>query len=381
MKLQRNLASVADKSLSDTTWCEDLEKLKARIDRNSFGDYCKNLATLSDEKSGKQKRKSEAFIEEAITSLDNHYLRWCNILLSAALGGEAPLAKIIARILLKYHLPDNPNEQNQIDAEYFSKDHNRHANLLDFAIFVRENHIRETEMEDATQRLAVASIVDIWKVEDRLTQNDSDAAKLRDHFCNCYLPIASNSQFVEAGVKEAKIVSTTGRNDEALCVRHLPVFFVWKAGADKEHSSKNPPNIDCGHQSEFDSWEQNYQAWKKRGKKSNDKRSPGKPIPKREVGEETKENSKKGSHDKADNVTPKLEGVHDTAFIDGKTQYGKLRMSEHTEDLNTELSLQGLEEFILVPWTDKIEALKKREQQRVRVTTSTFLHSPEHCII
>jgi hypothetical protein len=48
--------------------------------------------------------------------------------------------------------------------------------------------------------------------------------------------------------------------------------------------------------------------------------------------------SKKGSEDKADDVTGRLEGVEDTAFIDGKTQHGKLRMKEHTDDLNDELT-------------------------------------------
>jgi hypothetical protein len=42
-------------------------------------------------------RKSEAFVlEEAIASPDGHHLRCCNELLPAALGGEAPLAKIVA---------------------------------------------------------------------------------------------------------------------------------------------------------------------------------------------------------------------------------------------------------------------------------------------
>jgi hypothetical protein len=88
----------------------------------------------------KQKQKSETFIEEAMMSLDNHYLPWCNELLSAASGGEAPLAKVFARILLSHHLPDNPNKQNQIDAEFFSHDHNQHVNLLEFASFVRKNN-------------------------------------------------------------------------------------------------------------------------------------------------------------------------------------------------------------------------------------------------
>jgi hypothetical protein len=140
---------------------KDLIQLNTRINRNSFGDCHKNvLEMLSDEKKGKQKRKSEAFIEEAITSLGNHYLRWCNELLPAALGGEAPLAKVVARILLNHHLPDNPNKQNQIDAEYFSQDHNCHIDLLDFDRFVRENYTSESEMEEATIK-QLAQVVSI----------------------------------------------------------------------------------------------------------------------------------------------------------------------------------------------------------------------------
>jgi hypothetical protein len=161
-------------------------------------------------KKGKQKRRSEAFIEDAISSLDNHYLRWCNELLPAALGGEAPLTKVVAQILLNHHLPDNPNEQNQFDTAYFKQKHNRHIGLLDLACFVRDNYTSEIEMEEATiKQLAqvVSTGVDIWKDGEASTQtNDSAVAKLGDHFCSCYLPLASNSQFVE-DVKEAGIVN------------------------------------------------------------------------------------------------------------------------------------------------------------------------------
>ncbi len=74
--------------------------------------------------------------------------------------------------------------------------------------------------------------------------------------------------------------------------------------------------------------------------------------------------SKKGSEDKAGNVTQRLEGVEDTAFIDGKTQYGKLRMKEHTDDLNDKLTFRGLEEFLLLGWKEKIKALKNDENER-----------------
>jgi hypothetical protein len=73
---------------------------------------------------------------------------------------------------------------------------------------------------------------------------------------------------------------------------------------------------------------------------------------------------KKGREDKADNITQRLEGVDETAFIDGKTQYGKLRMNEHMDDLNTELTFRGLDESLLLGWKEKIKTLKNHEEQR-----------------
>jgi hypothetical protein len=72
---------------------KDLEKPRTRIDSNLFGDYDSNLMNFDEEKKQKQKKKSQAFIEEAAVSLDKHYLQWCNELLTAALGGEVPLVK------------------------------------------------------------------------------------------------------------------------------------------------------------------------------------------------------------------------------------------------------------------------------------------------
>jgi hypothetical protein len=99
------------------------------------------------------------------------------------LGGEARLAKIVARILLSHHLPDNPNKQNQIDAEYFSQDHNRHVGLLNFASFVRKNYTRKNKMEELLAQV-VSEGVDIWKEDDddeatsTQANNDSGVAKL-----------------------------------------------------------------------------------------------------------------------------------------------------------------------------------------------------------
>ena len=64
-------------------------------------------------------------------------------------------------------------------------------------------------------------------------------------------------------------------------------------------------------------------------------------------------------------MTQRIQGVQATAFIDGNTQYGKLRMNEHTRDLVIELTYRGLDSFLLLGWNEKIKALKKDEEGRV----------------
>jgi hypothetical protein len=230
----------------------NFEGEKKQLQQKSFGDHDTNLMNFEGEQKQLQKKKSEAFIEEATVLLDKHCLRWRNELLAAASGGEAPFGEIAARVLLNHHLPDNPCKLNQIDANCFSKDHGRHVDLLDFASFVRASHKQrgnEAEMDESTKMSAevVATGVDIWEEDNdgALAQND---AALRDHFCSVHLPLASNSLFAEAGVKEAKIVSTAGRNEElrsacAICRS----FLLQGTEADHECSGQCLPNLSCGN--------------------------------------------------------------------------------------------------------------------------------------
>jgi hypothetical protein len=39
-------------------------------------------------------------------------------------------------------------------------------------------------------------------------------------------------------------------------------------------------------------------------------------------------------------------------------------MDEHTDNLNTELTFRGLEEYLLLGWKEKIKTMKNREEQR-----------------
>jgi hypothetical protein len=350
---------------------KDLLQLKTRVGRNLFGDCSKNLENLSTENKEKQRWKSKAFIEEAITSPDKHHLRQCNELLSAASGGEAPIARIVARILLSHHLPDNPNETNQVNVECFSKDHNRHIDLNDFASSVRENCTRETEKDEATKQLAqiVATGVDVWKEDEEgsLTQNDAATVTVRgDHFCSLHLPLASNSQFVEGGGKEAKIASTTGRNEELRSARAICRSFLF---GKLQPTTNTPARVEQTLSVVIDRNAVHVNEITKPARK--ERRATVKSallenhFRKERLEKKQASASTKGSEDKADNVTQKLAGADDTAFIGGKTQHGKLRMNERTDNLNAELTFRGLAEFLLLGWTDKLlRNLKEHEHHR-----------------
>ena len=186
----------------------------------------------------------------------------------------------------------------------------------------------------------VSTGVDIWKDDEASIQtNDSAVAILRDHFCSSYLPLASNSQFVEAGVKEARIVSTTGRNEELRSVYAICRSCLFG----KLKPSMNTParvhqiltaiiHQNLNHQNEVAKLERTAR------RKVVTSALLENHFRKERLEKKHKNISKKGSEDKKDNVTQRLEGVEDTAFINGMTQYGKLRMKEHMDDLNDELT-------------------------------------------
>ena len=77
-----------------------------------------------------------------------------------------------------------------------------------------------------------------------------------------------------------------------------------------------------------------------------------------------KQISTKGSNKKADNVTQKLDGMEDTPFFDGKTQYGTLKKGGHMVDLVVKLTLRECAESVLAGWKDKLDALKRHKQLR-----------------
>jgi hypothetical protein len=166
-------------------------------------------------------------------------------------------------------------------------------------------------------------------------------------------------------VKEARIVSTTGRNEELRSVYAICRSCLFG----KLKPSMNTPakvhqiltviiHQNLNHQNEVTKPERIQR------RKVVTSALLENHFRKERLEKKHKNISKKGSEDKKDNVTQRLQGVEDTAFINGMTQYGKLTTKKHTDDLKKELIFRGLEEFLLLGWKVKIKALREHEKKR-----------------
>ena len=176
-----------------------------------------------------QKNKAMKFVDTAMISLHKHFQRWVSpSLLPAALLSEGSLAKAVARVILNTASPHPPEplradfstEEEHVMASVVwddithcrSKAQKRGISVPYFERWLQD--VRPgSDLEEAplhSERVRQAS---------QLTLQDVDFRKCGSHalaneLWSTFLPLASQTQFVERGVKEAKIVSATGRREE-----------------------------------------------------------------------------------------------------------------------------------------------------------------------
>ena len=168
------------------------------------------LKGLSQEKAELQKKKADMFIDEALRMLHKHFRRWATAeLLPAALLSEAPLAVPVARVMLGFH-PIIP--YSCFVPKFFSSAHDRLFDISNFASFLLEKSFDNAAYFPKDIEAAEALV---FKSID-LRNSAAPGLPIKDYVLQTYLPLASQTQFVEAGVKEAKLVSPTGRHEPLL---------------------------------------------------------------------------------------------------------------------------------------------------------------------
>jgi hypothetical protein len=153
--------------------------------------------------------KASKFISISIDNVNKHFVRWCQpSLLPAALLSEDPLSKTVAAVMLKVPLLPVIAPQDFQSAAH----HDRTFNIPAFYSFI---HSKIDGDYNGYHPLVAFAAEEILKGSLNLRDMDNDDNRGdKDFFYSNFLPLASQTQFVEAGVKEAKNVSPTDRSEQ-----------------------------------------------------------------------------------------------------------------------------------------------------------------------
>ena len=196
----------------------DLERIRRTIFNShpDFNDYRMSIATAD---SGAMKEvirmKGELFITIAIESLEKHFDRWAAPnLLPAALLSEKPLATTVARGMLGVKHPT----LDPLKRFFVSTVHTAVIDLKEYQVFVDRLLGVHKEKDDTTADYDTSDVSAAREVLNGLEPRSFLCSKpvsnrTTNYLCEMYLALACHTQGVESAVKEAKLVSPTGRHE------------------------------------------------------------------------------------------------------------------------------------------------------------------------
>lgn len=157
-------------------------------------------------------KKLNVFMEQSLETLHKHFKRWLSPkLLPAALMSESPTAKLVVAVMLKRDMPALGTAQltQGMGRHYFkSEAHDRMICIERFNEFLRANIEDAVECSQESAQAAKLVLADVDFRNKDYTE-ESDSVDIRLHMHSTCLPLASQTQFVESGVKEAKEMSPT----------------------------------------------------------------------------------------------------------------------------------------------------------------------------
>jgi len=178
-----------------------------------------NCGTLKPGEKFRHTTKLSIFIKEARDSLEKHLKRLVGpALLPAALLAEEPIAKAVGATILNREFQtfeSNETASNQMRLSvvimFKSAVHKRSFCLKMLAKFLQERIDNDAVCTQESNRAAeiVVDGVDLRNF-DHVDAN----AEIRLCMHSAFLPLPSQMQFVESGVKEAKYASSTDRSEE-----------------------------------------------------------------------------------------------------------------------------------------------------------------------
>ena len=223
---------------------EQLDALKNNfLEDSNFAEYVTSkMLVLKEEEKEQLKMLERDFFVIALNALEKHFTQWRTIKkLPLALAGEARTATIIARWMVDPAYAPGEDEYFHSEIHEYKVYPSRLLNFLTSELR-REDFLQYLQVHgDAVRELAEGK--KLWTDE-----GQSIAMKKFRYFVqHTYLPLPSHTQFVEAGVKEAKLVSATGREERqrsqlAIIRNHTVGTFLENAvetiGGTKKHMPK-----------------------------------------------------------------------------------------------------------------------------------------------
>ena len=225
----------------------DLKHILTSQPMKDYMEATRNCGTDMPGEAARHLNKLHIFVREARDSLEKHFGRWIrSSLLPAALLSETPLARVVACAMLSRQwdntLATDPDVVYIVGGQqhvFNSCVHKRKIDLERFGSFIRDR--LEAGAAHTQEALAAAELI-VSKIDLRRFDYDGTNGGIRFQMHSTYLPLPSQTQFVESGVKEAKNVSSTDRSEElrtALAiVRSATPLGKNKEGEDSYNASK-----------------------------------------------------------------------------------------------------------------------------------------------
>ena len=300
----------------------------------------------------------------SLKAVNTHFVRWCKApLLPAALLAEGPLAKVVATVILK--LPDLPQDMPD---DLVSKVFFKTFSIAKFKDFVTSKVKADAVYNPWASHGAHLLLYDGTDLRDM----DNPVGKaIKDNLYAMYLPLASQTQFVEAGVKEAKNVSISDRSEPlrsayaiARSARVHSVGVLRSLKSTKRAEALLMSAIQHNNDHEVLQTNPDYKA-----RVAEISRAMKEEHFKHERVEKLQTNALgKLNKNKKDNAMQQNNsGVDRTAAMHGLFPYGKLVMRLHMDALKTELLYRGCSDQEIKGWTitDRKKKIKELEIARV----------------
>ena len=218
---------------------KDLQKIEESMSENEhFKEYIALKSKLQPGELTKFVLKEARFVHESKEALDNHFARWSKDLLPIALAGEVETSQHVAKLFVA---PDDQivNDEHvvaevstatspQSASVFYSGIHERAINVSDWCAFITEKCVvsgavcRQFASENMLAVHEIAAGNNMWYDAASPTLLD-----FRNTVKTEWLPLASNTQFVESGVKEAKLCSSTGKQEQMRSVMAIGRSYLF----------------------------------------------------------------------------------------------------------------------------------------------------------